>query len=82
MNSVTFASFDVLNTSVLDSTTQQVLFEVSTPRFKLKRITTIKNAAGDVVAEYEPHFRHDTVTLNGYTTRLSEWLPKKGTLST
>ena len=79
---VSFTSMDVLNTSVVDDTTQRPLFEVSTPRFKLgHRTTTIKDASGQVVAEYVPRFGHDQVTLHGNTTRMSEWLPKKSVLS-
>lgn len=79
---VSFTSMDVLNTSVVDDTTQRPLFEVSTPRCKLgHRTTTIKDASGQVVAEYVLRFGHDQVTLHGNTTRMSEWLPKKSVLT-
>lgn len=78
---VNFTSVDVLNTSILDGTTDRLLFEIVTPGYNLNRITTIKNAAGEVVAEFEPHRAHhpSIVTLNGYSTPLSEWLPKRNT---
>ncbi|RPD61660.1 hypothetical protein L227DRAFT_56855 [Lentinus tigrinus ALCF2SS1-6] len=78
---VGFTSFDVLNTSVIDETKECLLFEVSTPKCGHPP-TTIKNAAGEVIGEYEPKFPKAKITLNGYTTALSEWLPKKNPMAT
>ncbi|KAI0698957.1 hypothetical protein C8T65DRAFT_729165 [Cerioporus squamosus] len=80
---VSFSSIDPLNSAVVDDATGRVLFEVSTPRWKLGHsTTTIKDPNGQVVAEYEPRLGHDMVTVHGYTTRKSEWLPKKSKWST
>ncbi len=75
---VSFDSVDPLNSAVVDDATGQVLFQVSTPRWKLgNSTTTIKDQNEQVVAEYEPRFGHDMVTVHGRTTQKSEWLPRK-----
>ncbi|RPD61661.1 hypothetical protein L226DRAFT_612330 [Lentinus tigrinus ALCF2SS1-7] len=80
-SNVSFTSRDPLHSAVVDDATGQVLFEVETPRFKLgPRTTTIRNPAGQVVAEYEARLGHDRVTLHGHTRRLSDWLPEKSGL--
>ncbi|KAL1950067.1 hypothetical protein VTO73DRAFT_5189 [Trametes versicolor] len=75
-----FTSSTLTNSTVVDSTTSQLLFELSTP-FGLHYNTTLKDAQSNVIGEYKQGTIHDEVTYQGRTMRVSEWLPKKSMLS-
>ena len=71
----TFLSNSVHNATVVDGSTNTVLFEVSTPFSLGKRTTTVTNADGEVTGVYERKWGSDKVTLRGQTMKLHEWFP-------
>ena len=76
----TFLSNSVHNTTIVDGSTNTVLFEVSTPiGLGKRRTTTIKNADGEVVGVWERKWGSDKVTLRGQTMKLYEWFPSNST---
>ncbi|OJT10384.1 hypothetical protein TRAPUB_13076 [Trametes pubescens] len=77
---VSFTSSTLTNSTVVDSATSQLLFELSTP-FGLHYKTILKNAQNNVIGEFKQGSLHDEVTYQGRTMRVSEWLPKKSLLS-
>ena len=80
---ISWSSRDAFNANVVDNASGQVLFHINTP-FKLfgKRVTTIADAQGQLISEYERRFSYDQVTYRGQTHRVSDWLPKNGFFST
>ncbi|KAI0822029.1 hypothetical protein BC628DRAFT_1341056 [Trametes gibbosa] len=72
-----FVSGKVDNSSVVDSATGQAVYEVSTPSGLRNKTTSVRDAHGNEVGAYKPGLLHDTVTRQGQTTRVSEWLVKK-----
>ena len=80
---ISWSSIDHLNADVVDNASGQVLFHLNTPYtlFK-KQITTMLDAQGQVLGEYEPRLGHDRVTFKGETHRVSDWLPTKSFFST
>ncbi|KAI1782830.1 hypothetical protein LXA43DRAFT_387068 [Ganoderma leucocontextum] len=82
MLSVSWTSRDPFNAEVVDHASGQVIFHLDTP-FKIfgTRVTTMTDAQGRVVAEYERRLGYDRVTYQGQTHRVSDWLPKNGLFS-
>ena len=79
---ISFTKRDPMNSTVVDDATGSMLFEVFTPPWwKLSaRSTTIFDAGGEVVAEYERRMvgpGNDRVTLRGVTFRMADWLPPR-----
>ncbi|KAI0698950.1 hypothetical protein C8T65DRAFT_307599 [Cerioporus squamosus] len=78
---VSFTSDDPLNSAVVNDSTGQTLYQMSTP-FKFgTQITTIRDADKNVVATYEHRWGKDRITFHGETRLVSQWLPKKSWLS-
>ncbi|RPD76093.1 hypothetical protein L226DRAFT_396619 [Lentinus tigrinus ALCF2SS1-7] len=77
---VSFTKRDPINTTVIDDATGSMLFDVFTlPRWKGPvSTTTIRDAGGEIVAEYEHRLTgHDRVALRGTICRMSDWLPTR-----
>ena len=75
-------SREAFNSQVLDNASGLMLFHLNTP-FKLigTRVTTMTDAQGQVVAEYERRLGYDRVTYQGQTHRVADWLPTNGFFS-
>ncbi|RPD61650.1 hypothetical protein L226DRAFT_534154 [Lentinus tigrinus ALCF2SS1-7] len=78
---VSFTSDDPLNSTVVDDSTGQTLYYISTPFRFGTQVTTVRDAGKNVVATYEHRWGKDRVTFHGETTYVSQWLPKKSWLS-
>ena len=76
-----FLSTNIRNTTVVDSATGEVLFDISTPSGLGSRTTTIKDDLGKIVGEYERHWSGDRVTVGGKSMKLSDWMPRSSLLS-
>ena len=76
---LTFLSDSIYNATVVDGSTNQVLYQISTPNKMGKHSTTVANADGVVVAEFVRHWgvNKDEVVLHGQTMKVHEWLPSK-----
>ncbi|OJT10383.1 hypothetical protein TRAPUB_13075 [Trametes pubescens] len=78
---ISFTSSGLTNSAVVDSTTGQLLFELSTPLLGLHRNTTLRDAQNNVIGVYKRGTIHDEVTYQGRTMRVSEWLLKNSVFS-
>lgn len=77
---ISFTSNKLTNSAVVDSTTGQILFELSTP-FGLRRHTTLRDAQNNVIGAHKRGAIHDEVTYQGRTMRVSEWLHRNSVFS-
>lgn len=79
---ISWTSRDAFNSQVVDNVSGLMLFHLNTP-FKLigTRVTTMTDAQGQVVAEYERRLGYDRVTYQGQTHRVADWLPTNGFFS-
>ena len=65
--SFTFLHNSTHNTTIVDTATNSILFEVSTPSGSKKRITTVANSRGEVVGTYDRNRGSELVTIRGET---------------
>ena len=72
----TFLSDSVHNATIVDGSTNKVLFEVSTLFGSETNTTTVTNTDGEAVGVYERNRGSDKVTFRGQTMNLHEWMPK------
>ncbi|TBU23539.1 hypothetical protein BD311DRAFT_810665 [Dichomitus squalens] len=80
---ISWTSTDAFNATLIDDASGQTLFTIQSPFSLKKQVITLSDARGQVVGEYESQLgRHDRVTYQGQTRRLSEWLTKKHWYST
>ncbi|EIW59696.1 uncharacterized protein TRAVEDRAFT_46999 [Trametes versicolor FP-101664 SS1] len=77
---VSFTSNKLTNSAVVDSTTGQLLFELTTP-FGLRRHTTLRDVQNNVIGAHQRGAIHDEVTYQGQTMRVSEWLHRNSVFS-
>ncbi|TFK84913.1 hypothetical protein K466DRAFT_552856 [Polyporus arcularius HHB13444] len=78
---VSFTSDDLLNSTVINDSTGQTLFYISTPFRFGTQVSTIRDADKNLVASYEHRWGKDRVTFHGETRNVSQWLPKRSWLS-
>ncbi|PIL29109.1 hypothetical protein GSI_09157 [Ganoderma sinense ZZ0214-1] len=79
---ISWTSGDPFNAEVVDNGSEQVLFHLDTPFQLIGSVTTMTDAQGQVVAEYERRpVGYDRVTYQGQTHRVSDWLPTNGFFS-
>lgn len=76
---ISFTSNTLVNSTVIDSATGQVLFELSAPRYHFRIHTTLRDAQNNVVGEYKKGKigTAPEVIYRGQTMRAKEWLVKK-----
>ncbi|KAI0744343.1 hypothetical protein C8Q80DRAFT_1186368 [Daedaleopsis nitida] len=79
---VNFTSGDTDNSTILDSSTGQLLFDVTTPRKLGFPKTTIRDGQQNIIAVCEGGWGQTKVTFHGETKKVNEWFPKKHVLST
>ena len=67
------------NNTLIDGSTQAVLFTITTPSAFGDHATAITNTFGEVVGVYERE--SEQVIIRGQTTSLRRWLPPMSTTS-
>ncbi|KAM5532994.1 hypothetical protein V8D89_013336 [Ganoderma adspersum] len=79
---ISWTARDPFNAEIVDNASGQILFRLNMP-FRLigARVTTMTDAQGGVVAEYERRLGPDCVQYGGQTHLVMDWLPKNGVLS-
>ncbi|TBU45483.1 hypothetical protein BD309DRAFT_860040, partial [Dichomitus squalens] len=82
---VSFLRDEPLNSTVVDATSGETLYEISTTRRKLQHnTTTIRDARspGEVAATWEHRAPgHDTITIRGKANKVSNWVSAQGVFS-
>ena len=80
---ISWTNRDPFNSEIVDDGSGQVLFHIDTPfRFGIGSFTSVTDAQGQVVAEYERRpLGYDRVTYQGQTHRVVDWLPSNGIFS-
>ena len=73
-----FTSNRASNTNLVDPTTGNLVYSVSTSTGLGKHTTTVRNARGEVVGIFEYGMLSQKVTLHGLRQDLNDWMPKKG----
>ena len=70
------------DSAIVDANTGRTLYNVATDKRLTHNTTRLTTADGRVVGVWEHKtFDSDQVTFWGRTSKVSEWLPKKGTFS-
>ena len=75
--SLAFLSDNVHDTTIVDSETNATVYTISTGPGIVHRTTTLSDAKGNVIGQYERRFGSNLVTFGGKTMKTDEWLPKK-----
>ena len=87
---VSFLKDDPLNSIIVNTSDEQPLYEVHTPRKLVSRVTTVRRSeegvasgTAEMLAEIQWHSLAPTITLFGEpTVRVKDWLKRKGVFTT